>query len=440
MPYILNTDKDRKEMLSAMGLSSLDELFAQIPEALRLKEPLNLEAGYSELKLKNYLKKLSKKNKTLDNFNSFLGSGFYDHYIPAALDFILSRSEFLTAYTPYQPECSQGILQAIYEYQTYICLLTGMDVSNASMLCGGSSLAEAVLMSLRLTKRKKVLVSSALDPQYLSILKTYLSGLDAVIEEVDLENVSQDLNSQVASCVSQSPNFFGVLENLKDISQTLKRNQSLSIAVVNTMSLAIVKSTGDLGVDIVCGDGQPLGGGLNFGGSGFGFLAAKKDYLRQLPGRIVGRTVDAGGNRAYCLTLQTREQHIRREKATSNICSNQSLNTIGAAVYLALMGRDGFHKTALNSFNNTQYLYRRLSQMRGVNIPFSPRVFNEFLWEVKESKKILKSLYKKGIIAGYPIGEICPAYENGILSSCTEKKTKAEIDSLINALAEILHG
>lgn len=448
MPYIQNTDKDRKEMLAAIGVSSLGELFSRLPQALRLKEPLNLEAGLSELKLKRGLKELAGKNKVLDNFNSFLGAGTYGHYRPAALDFILSRSQFLTAYTPYQPECSQGILTAIYEYQSYICSLTGMDVSNASLLCPGSSLAEAALMSERITSRKKVLVSAGLHPEYLSVLKTHLSGRNIIIEEVplddsgsiDLESLRHSLNSQVACCLIASPNFLGLLENLKAIAEPVKKNQSLTVAVVNPMSLAIVKAPGDCGIDIVCGDGQPLGGSLNFGGSSFGFLATKKDYLRQLPGRVVGKAVDSAGRTAYCLTLQAREQHIRRQKATSNICSNQSLSAIGAAVYLSLMGKSGFRKAALNSFSNTQYLYRRLKEIRGVNIPFEPRIFNEFLWEVKDAKRILGLLYEQGIIAGYHLADIYPAYENGVLSSCTEKKAKEDIDSLINALAEILHG
>lgn len=435
-------------MLKVIGVGSLDELYRQVPAQVKLKGPLNIPSGLSELDTKKAVEGLAKKNISLNNFNSFLGAGCYDHYRPAALDFIISQSEFLTAYTPYQAECSQGLLQAIYEYQSYICLLTGMDVSNASLLDGASSLAEAVLMVLRVTKANKVIVPANLNREYFQTLRTYLSALDFQIKELDFndnglidkQSLERQIDVDTGCLVIQSPNFFGLVEDVADLSALAKERGVKTVMVTNPFSLAILKEPKALGVDIVCGDGQPLGGSLNFGGPAFGFLAAKDEYLRQIPGRIVGKTQDLEGKIAFCLTLQAREQHIRREKATSNICSNHSLNAIAAAVYLSLLGREGFSNAARYSFSNTQYLYRRLKEVRGVKLPYPPQVFNEFIWEVEDAKAIVDKLYRKKIIPGYLVGDLFPKHKNGILSSCTEKKTKDDIDQFIYYLAEILHG
>jgi len=448
MPYILNTKEDVKEMLKAIGASSVEELYSLLPSEIRLDSPLGMPEAKSEQEAKKIVKELSKKNNSIDKFNSFLGAGCYDHYIPAALPFILSRSQFLTAYTPYQAECSQGILQAIYEYQSFLCLLTGMDVSNASLLDGASALSEAILMSLRITRRKKIILAGAIHPEYKETLYTYLSGFDFIIQEieagddglVDSRALSRAVDEETASCVFSSPNFFGLIENSDELSAIVKSKGSLSIMLTNPLSLAIFKEPRLLGIDIVCGDGQPLGGGLNFGGPSFGFLVAVKDYLRQIPGRIVGKTKDREGNDAYCLTLQTREQHIRREKATSNICSNQSLNAIAAAIYLSLIGKDGLKDLATYSLSNAQYLYQRLKEVRGVKIPYSSRIFNEFVWEVEDAPRIIAELYKKNIIVGYYLGSKLNQCKNSILSCCTEKKSKEEIDVFVNTLGEVLHG
>lgn len=448
MPYILNTSKDVQDMLKAIGVNSIGQLYSQIPQQIKLDKPLNLPAAYAESKLQKAIKELAARNKTLDKFNSFLGAGCYDHYVPAALTHILSTPQFLTAYTPYQAECSQGILQAIYEYQSFICLLTGMDFSNASLLDGASSFAEAVLMGLRITKRKKIVIANIFHPDYMQVLKTYLSGFNFTIQEIDINEdgfgdlnaLEQALGDETACCVFSTPNFFGLIEDSKRLTDLAHKAGALSIAVVNPLSLAILKEPAAFGVDIVCGDGQPLGAGVNFGGSSFGFLAVKKDYLRQMPGRIVGKSLDAQGKTAYCLTLQAREQHIRREKATSNICSNQSLSAIAAAVYLSLMGEKGVKDAALYSFSNTQYLYQRLKEVRGIRIPYVPRFFNEFVWEVKDAPRIINELYQKNIIAGYSLTGPVPAFKNRILSCCTEKKTKDDIDNFVNTLAEVLHG
>lgn len=446
MPYILNTEAQIKEMLEVIGVSSIDELYSQIPCEIKLKNSLSLPLGFSEFEVKKKIEGLSEKNTPLRKFNSFLGAGCYDHYVPAALPFILSQSGFLTAYTPYQAECSQGILQAIYEYQTYMCLLTGMDVSNASLLDGASALAEAVLMALRITQRKKILISKSLHPEYKQTLRTYLSGFNFKLQEVDFSRdgfidilmLDKLVDDDTACFAFQCPNFFGIIEEAGETVEILKRKRVLFVMAINPLVLAFLKEPSSLGVDIVCGDGQPLGGGLNFGGPSFGFLATRKDYVRQMPGRIVGKTEDKDGKPAYCLTLQTREQHIRREKATSNICSNHSLQAIGAAVYLSLMGKDGLRKVALNSFNNAHYLYQQLKTLKGVNLPFSDKFFHEFVWEVENAAKLINKLYKKKIIAGYCLGKVYPQFKNRILSCCTEKKSKEDIDSFVNALREVL--
>jgi glycine dehydrogenase subunit 1 len=446
MSYILNTEKEIKQMLKDIGVDSVEDLYNHLPSQIRLKEPLGLPSGLSEYEVKKKIEKISKKNLPLDSFNSFLGGGCYDHYQPAALNFILSSSEFTTAYTPYQAECSQGILQAIYEYQSYICLLTGMEVTCASLLDGASSLAEAVLMALRVAKRNKVVIAETIHPEYIDTLYTYLSGFDFLIEKVkfakdgciDLDILEEVVDEECACFAFQSPNFFGIVEDQEKICQILKKKEVIPILVTNPLSLAILKEPSFYGVEIVCGDGQVLGGNLNFGGPSFGFLATREKYLRQMPGRIVGKTTDKEGKVSFCLTLQTREQHIKREKATSNICSNHSLNAIGAAIYLSLMGKEGFKRSALYSLNLAHYLYERLKEIKGINLPFSSYFFNEFVWEVENPQELIDKLLRKKIIAGLYVGKFYPNLKKGILSCCTEKKSKEEIDEFIEALKEVV--
>jgi len=433
-------------MLAAIGARTLDELFSQISPALVLKGPLALPAGLTESAVRAKTKKLAEKNRPLADFNSFLGAGCYDHYIPAALGPLVNRAEFLTAYTPYQPECSQGSLQAIYEYQSYICALTGMDVSNASLFDGASSVAEAALMAMRVTGRSKVLVAESLHPEYRRVLATYLAGQKVKVEEagfdpdllLDASAVAGKISDDTSCFVFGYPNFFGMIEDGPKLCQAAKAKGALAVMVVNPTALAFLKDPGAAGADIVCGDGQPLGCGMDFGGPSFGFLAAKNDYLRQMPGRIVGKTVDKDNNPAYCLTLSTREQHIRREKATSNICSNQSLKAIEAAVYLALLGPIGFKKAAQASFELTHYLYGRLKGIKGLKVVASSRFFHEFVWEVPEAKRFIRRLERKNIIAGLALGADYPGMKNSILSCCTEKKTKEEIDEFVEAVAKLI--
>ncbi|HIE35662.1 MAG TPA: aminomethyl-transferring glycine dehydrogenase subunit GcvPA [Candidatus Omnitrophica bacterium] len=446
MYYLPHTEEEIKEMLKEIGVNRVEELYSTVPSSIRLKQSLNLESSLSEKEVKGKIEKIAQKNHPLCNFNSFLGAGCYQHYLPNALKFILSRSEFTTSYTPYQAECSQGTLQALYEYQSYICLLTGMEASNASLLDGASSLAEAVLMSLRITRKKKVLVAKTIHPRYRQVLSTYLSGFNFLIQGiefdkggfVDLEDLKSHLDSECACFCFQNPNFFGLIEDVERLAQLVKEKEILPILVVNPLSLAILKEPASLGVEIVCGDGQILGGALSFGGPSFGFLATKEKYLRQIPGRIVGETHDLEGKRCFCLTLQTREQHIRRGKATSNICSNQSLNAIACAVYLSLLGKEEFYKVALYSLNLTHYLFECLKEIKRIAFPFQARFFNEFVWQADNCKRILEFLYKKKIIAGYYLGADYPSLKNAILSCCTEIKTKEEIDEFVSILKFLL--
>jgi glycine dehydrogenase subunit 1 len=446
MPYILNTDNDRQEMLKAVGVSSLAELFSQLPKDIRLKEKIDLPNGLTESEVKKSLQALAAHNHNINEVNSFLGAGCYDHYIPAALPAIMSRSEFVTAYTPYQPEASQGILQAIYEYQSYICLLTGMDAANASMFDGASALAEGVLVAIRVSGRSKIIVAGAIHPEYREVLETYLGGFDFKIKEIgfndkgliDFQQLKSVVDDKTACLVFQSPNFLGMIEDVKMLKEIAVSRGALLVMSTNPMSLSLLKAPGELGVDIVCGDGQPLGGSLNMGGPSFGFFAVKNEHLRQMPGRIVGRTLDKDNRMAYCLTMQAREQHIRREKATSNICSNQSLNAISAAVYLSLMGKEGFKAAGLKSLNMAQYFYQRLKEIKLVKVCSNSSFFNEFSWEVDGAKKIIDKLYKKEIIAGFWLGKFNPKMKNSILSCCTEKKSKQDVDSFIEELKKII--
>lgn len=443
MPYILNNQRSIDKMFKEIGISSYDDLFKQIPDKFKDKKDLNIPEGLPESEVIKSLESLSDKNISLKQCNSFLGAGMYDHYIPSAVSAIVNRTEFYTSYTPYQPECSQGILQTIYEYQSYICMLTGMDVSNASLYDGAAAVAESALMSLRITRKEKVLLSTTVHPQYKDTLYTYFTGLDFSIEEIkqnnglfDLKDLNDKVDDDTSCIIVQSPNFFGLIEDISKIKKQIADKNIIIIAVVNPMSLSLLKAPGDCGADIVCGDGQVFGNPIGFGGPSFGFLACKQKFMRQLPGRIVGKTVDSNGEDAYCLTLQTREQHIRREKATSNICSNQSLNAITAAVYLSLMGEYGFKQVGQACFNNTQYLYDCLSKISSVTIPFTNQVFNEFVWKIEGAQKLLKKLVKDKIIAGVYLGDFYPDMQDCILSACTEKKSKEDIDILVKKVEE----
>lgn len=435
-------------MLRELGMTSLDDLYSHIPQAIRSGPCDSMFPGLSEYQVKQVVRAYAARNKTVEQCNSFLGAGIYDHYVPAAVRELLSRAEFYTSYTPYQAECSQGVLQAIYEYQTFICLLTDMDVTNASLYDGPTALAEAVLMSLRITKKDKVIVARSLHPDYRAVLQAYLAGNETCISDfpwgkkgvIECQALSASIDEQTACVVVQSPGFLGSIEDICALSACVHAKGALLVLVVNPMSLALLKSPGALGVDIVCGDGQVLGGNPNCGGPTFGFLAARGVYMRQFPGRIVGKTVDCRGGAAYCLTLQTREQHIRREKATSNICSNESLNAIGAAIYLSLLGADGLRSAAARSCAMAHYLYQRLREIPQVTFPFEQCFFNEFVWCIENAGLVRQKLAEQDIYIGVSLENIFPELSSGFISACTEKKSEEDIDRAVDALREVIGG
>ncbi|OQX86649.1 MAG: glycine dehydrogenase (aminomethyl-transferring) [Candidatus Omnitrophica bacterium 4484_70.2] len=450
MPFCPHTPQETEEMLKVLGLKSLDELFLNIPSCLLLKEDLKIDSGKTETELKEILKRIAKKNTPLSEFDSFLGGGCYQHFVPSALSSLLNRCEFYTSYTPYQAEASQGTLQAIYEYQTFICLLTGMDVTCASLYDGASSLAEAVLMSYRINPRPKIFLASNLNPAYKEVVYTYTQGMDFIeIKEIpfnregriDLDALSSMIDDQSCSVAVGYPNFFGVIEELDRIKEILSKKNILMIICCNPLSLAVLKSPGELGADLVCGDGQVLGQGLNFGGPTFGFLATRKEFVRKIPGRLVGRTKDRDGKQGFVLTLQAREQHIRREKATSNICSNQSLNAIACAIFLSLVGPQGLKEMAYYSLNNAHYLKERLSKIDNISFPFSGDFFNEFVISIenKSIDEVLERCLDKKILAGVPLKNWWSGLDRCLLVSCTELNTYKQIDKFAEVLDEILN-
>ncbi|MBI5286817.1 MAG: aminomethyl-transferring glycine dehydrogenase subunit GcvPA [Deltaproteobacteria bacterium] len=446
MPYIPHTEEDVEEMLEVIGVKSLDDLFQAIPEGVRLKRPLLLPPGLSEQGLIQELSSLSKRNATVEEFTSFLGAGAYNHYIPSIVNHILLRSEFYTAYTPYQPEISQGTLQAIFEYQTLICQLTGMEVANASMYDGASATAEAVLMAGRINNRPKVLLSSALHPEYRKVVETYLSAQEASVQEVMFcteagiilpEAVERLIDEKTSCLVVQHPNFFGSLEDIKTLAELAHQNRALFIvAIAEPISLGLLKPPGEFGADIVVGEGQPFGNSLSFGGPYLGVFATQERYVRQMPGRLVGETVDKNRNRGYVLTLATREQHIRREKATSNICTNEGLCALAATVYLTALGKRGLMELARLNLAKAHYLKERLRGVKGVRPAFNVPTFNEFTIEIeKEPEDILKALLNKGILGGIPLRRFYPELKRHILLCVTEMNTKEEMDDLIKTVA-----
>ncbi|MDD4562510.1 MAG: aminomethyl-transferring glycine dehydrogenase subunit GcvPA [Syntrophomonadaceae bacterium] len=433
MKYTPNSPAVVEDMLRSAGFSSLDELFKDIPEAIKLKRKLNLGPGRGEIELTRELKGLAAKNLTTEDYPCFLGAGAYDHYIPAAIDQLLLRSEFYTAYTPYQAEISQGILQSIFEYQSMICLLTGMEVANASMYDGGSALAEACVLACANAKGKKVLLPDTVHPEYQQVLKTYaISGKMEIVTVPsiggvgDLEKMISLIDKDTACVVIQQPNFFGHLEEVEKLADAVHQHKGFLVMVVDPISLAILKPPADLGADIVVGEGQALGNSLSFGGPYLGFFAASKKFLRKLPGRIVGQTTDTEGRRAFVLTLQAREQHIRREKANSNICSNQALNALAATMYLTLIGNTGLQAIATRCHQLAVYAARELEKA-GLKLKYQQPFFREFAVLLDDPAMANRRLLEKGIIGGYELPD-------AMLLAFTEKRTRAEIDRLVAVL------
>jgi len=437
-------------MSEVVGVAGPEDLFKVIPEALRLKAPLQLPKPLSEIDLLRHLKALGRKNETVDSLASFLGGGAYHHYIPVAVSAITSRGEFMTSYTPYQPEISQGTLQAIFEYQTMIASLTGMDLANAGNYDGASALAEAVLMALRLTdpSKKTVLLARSIHPDYRQVVKTYLSNIDCEIVEVPYaENGRVDeaalqklLNDQVAVCCVQSPNAFGVIEEVAKLSDAVHRAGAMMVGCFSeAVSLGLLEPMGKQGVDIVVGEGASFGNFLNLGGPYLGLFATKKEFVRQMPGRLVGETVDVDGKRGFVLVLSTREQHIRREKATSNICTNQALCALATVIYLSLLGPRGLKKLAQINYSHAHYLREGLLKIPGLRRRFSGPHFNEFVLQLpKPSSEILPKLREKGLLGGIDLQSWAPGLENSLLVCATEMNSKAQMDEYIRAMREAI--
>ncbi|MCQ2479392.1 MAG: aminomethyl-transferring glycine dehydrogenase subunit GcvPA [Clostridia bacterium] len=434
--YIPNTGDERLQMLESIGLENIDQLYDIVPEEVRLKE-LNLESGLSELEVSKKVKAAANKNKVFDSI--FRGAGSYNHYIPSIVKTITSKEEFVTAYTPYQAEISQGILQSIFEYQTQICELTGMDVSNASVYDGATAAAESVLMNVDGRRKLSVVVSETVNPDVLTVVKTYCESRNVPVTVVpkkdnatDIDALKEAIQKDTACVYVQSPNYYGIIEDMDSI-VAVSHEKGTKVAMgVNPISMGLLKTPAEYGVDIACGEGQPLGIPMGFGGPYLGFMAATKDMMRKLPGRIVGQTTDAQGKRCYVLTLQAREQHIRREKASSNICSNEALCAMTASVYLAAMGAKGLMTVAKNSASHAHYLAGKLSEIEGFCLVNDKPFFNEFLMTCPvDACKLNKKLAENGILGGLPV-------DGGILWCATEMNSKEDIDNLVSLVKEFV--
>ncbi len=446
MAYFPNTPEDRRAMLQAIGLESVEELFAQVPEDLKLRKPLDLPPAMSELELEDHMNRLAQANEAMDRWVCFLGAGSYDHFVPAVVDYIASRGEFYTSYTPYQPEVSQGNLQAFFEYQTMITQLTGMDVSNASLYDGGSATAEAVLMSFSGTGRSgAVVLSQAVHPEYRNIIRTYLENLDTQIRTVPCpqgttapEELARLLDDQCSCVVVQHPNFWGQLEPVEQLAQVAHEHGALFIVVVDLVSLGLLKRPSQYGADIVVAEGQCLGSPMSFGGPYLGVMACREEFLRRLPGRIAGQTVDRRGRRCWVLTLQTREQHIRRQKATSNICTNQGLLAIRAAVHLALLGPQGLREQAQLCLWKAHFAAQQITALERFELAFPGPFFKEFLVRDRQGRvaDVLHWAWKQGIAAGVPLGRWFPQLQDCFLVAVTEKRTAEQIRRLAQVLAQ----
>ena len=440
--YIPATHEDEQKMLKACNVGSIDDLFSDIPDDLKLNRDLNLDESKSELEVSEIITKMADKN--IDDLTCFLGAGAYDHYIPSLIKSITSRSEFYTAYTPYQAEISQGTLQSIFEFQSMIAEITKMDIANASMYDGATAAVEACIMAVGKTRRNKIVVPKTVHPETRQILKTYLQFKDVEVVEVDydreygttdLNKLKEVVGEETACILVQNPNFFGVIEDVDEIGSIARDNKAMYVMSVNPITLSILKSPGEVGADIAVGDAQPLGNSLNFGGPYVGFLAIKSGLIRKMPGRVVGQTVDADGKRCYALTLQTREQHVRREKATSNICSNQGLNALIASIYLATMGKKGYQEVAMQNIQKSHYAYKKFDESKNFEPVFKGKFFNEFVVKSPMSvDELNEKLLENKILGGYDLGKDYEELKGCVLMCVTEKRTAKEIDNLVNLM------
>ena len=433
--YVPSTREQRQEMLEAIGLKDFRDLYRDVPQSMYLDRPLDLPAGQSELEVSRALNAMARKNRVYDAI--LRGAGAYDHYIPSIVKYIPAKEEFLTAYTPYQAEMSQGVLQSIFEYQTEICELTGMDVSNASVYDGATAAAEGCAMA-RDRKRRLTLISGAAHPDVINTVRTYCYGTNDEVKVIpvkdgktDLPALKDMLTAEVSAVYVQQPNFYGLFEDAEAMADAVHEAGALFILGVNPIALGIMKTPRDMGADIAVGEGQPLGLPLGYGGPYLGFMATTAKYMRKLPGRIVGETTDDAGNRAYVLSLQAREQHIRREKAGSNICSNEALCALTAGVYLAAMGPEGLKEVAESAMAKAHYLCRELCMLPGVKLRYEGAFFHEFLLDMPKADEVLAALDERNILGGLP-------YEGGVLWCATEKVAKATLDEVVAIVKGVL--
>ena len=444
MPYLYNTPEDRQAMLQAIGAANLEELFAHIPADMRLHRPLNLPAALGELELAQHMAALSARNEHTGTKACFLGGGAYDHFVPAAIDAIASRGEFYTSYTPYQPEVSQGNMQAMFEYQSLICQITGMDVSNASLYDGGSASVEAVLLAMSVTKRpKKVVTAASVHPEYRRIIETYFQCIGAELVVVDTPNgvaspaaIAAAIDDDTACVLIQHPNFFGCLEDVASLAKAAHEKGALLVQAFDPISTGVLKRPGDLGADVAIAEGQCLGTPLLYGGPYLGIMACREQFVRRLPGRIAGQTTDRRGRRCWVLTLQTREQHIRREKSTSNICTNQTLFALRAAIYLSLMGPHGLQKVASLCVRKAHYAQQTLTTGKRLQPAFTTPFFKEFVIRdtAGQVAELLSASLEAGYLAGIPLGKWYPELADCFLVAVTEKRTRGEIEGLARSL------
>jgi glycine dehydrogenase subunit 1 len=445
MDYIPNLDRDLKKMLSDVGIGSYEELTAAVPSKYRSPK-IELPAPLTEMELQREISRLAKENTSLEDTLSFLGAGAYEHFIPSAIDAIASRGEFATAYTPYQAEASQGTLQVIYEYQSMICALTGMDVSNASLYDGSSAVAEAALLARSIQKgRNRILVASTLHPDYRRNLRTYLAGLELEVVEIasrdgtlDLDDLRAKAGSQACALIAQSPNFYGQIEPMEEAGKIAHAAGALFVAYANPIALGLLKPPGEYGADFAVGEAQPLGIPIGYGGPWLGYLACRAALVHKISGRIVGRTVDEEGTAGFCLTLQAREQHIRREKATSNICTNQSLMALRACLYLSLVGKQGIAEVAQLNYVRAHQLAKALGDCPGFQLQYSGAFFNEFVVNTPiPASELCREALEHGIIAGLPLSTVDPKKTHELLVCATETKSKAQIDRYIEVLRSV---
>jgi glycine dehydrogenase subunit 1 len=446
MPFVPTTDAERAAMLERIGVPSTDTLFEVIPEAVRFPR-LDLPAGESELSVSRAVRGLAARNQPASDLACFLGAGVYHHHVPSAVRALVSRGEFLTSYTPYQPEISQGTLQSVFEFQSLVCDLLGMDVANAGMYDGSSALAEAVLMAMRLTRRNRAVLAGGVHPEYRAVVATYVAERDTELATADVtlsdggvreNDPAALLDENTACCVVQQPSFFGTIHDWQALREACDRVGALLVMVANPLALGVLKTPGEWGADIAVAEGQPLGIQMSYGGPWVGLMATRERYLRQLPGRIAGQAYDGEGRRGYVLTLQAREQHIRREKATSNICTSQQLLGLHATIYLSLMGPEGVRQAAEACYQHAHHAAARIAALPGYEVLTPPPFFHEFVVRgPRPPEETQRRLLDKGILGGLPLGRFYPALSDCALYCCTEMNTRDETERLVAALAEV---